>query len=231
MLESYDNFYIKHGNNLAKKWEHIEWITPNGISYFRLLGCIPMFYCFSQGGIYYLIGAILNEILYLLDRTDGALARVRGTSSQYGHWIEVLGDRLIAGQAGLFGLFLALGIWKETQNVLVWILLFWNVFAKYADRAILSMNTEDKSPDGVMVKLQVDNEGFKKKKLYKIASTFDTWSYEIIIIFAFLYYPLKPFLTIHPVLLGFFISTVLVQANWIGRTYVSIKFFKKNNWF
>ena len=228
MLDWYDNFYIKKGQKLAEKLVTVLWITPNGISYFRLIGCIPLYYCFYLGGFFYMIGAVLNEFLYLLDRTDGALARLRGTTSQYGHWVEVLGDRLVADTTGLFGLFVALGVWRETQDILIWILLFFTMFAKYADRVILTMNLEDKSPDNVMARLQEDNVEFKKKKLYNLASKMDSWHFEIVIICAFLYYPLGWLFTIHPVMLGMLISTVLVQANWVGRLYVSIRFFIRN---
>lgn len=228
MLDWYDNFYIKWGQKLAEKLENVLWITPNGISYFRLLGCIPQFACFYLGGFYYVVGGILNEVLYLVDRTDGALARVRGTTSQYGHWIEVIGDRLVIGTSGLFGLFVALGVWRETGDILIWILLFFTVYAKFADRAILTMNLEDKSPDGVMERLQEDNNEIKQKKIYKLASKMDTWHYEIVIICALLYYPLKAILTIHPIMFGMILSTLMVQVNWLGRLYVSLRFFIRN---
>jgi len=228
MLDWYDDFYIKWGLKLAEKCDPYKWITPNGISYFRLIGCIPQFACFYYGGFYYIIGAVLNEILYLLDRTDGALARVRGTTSQYGHWIEVIGDRLIIGTSGLFGFFIALGVWRATGDVLIWILLFFNVYAKFADRAIISMNMEDKSPDGVMDRLQEDNEKIKKSGLYHLTSKMDLLHFQIVIVCAFLYYPLSAMLTIHPLMFGMLISSILVQTNWLGRLFVSLRFFIRN---
>lgn len=125
-------------------------------------------------------------------------------------------------------MFIALGVWRETGDVLIWILLFFTVYAKFADRAIQTMNLEDKSPDGVMERLQEDNNEIKQKKIYKLASKMDLWHYEIVIICALLYYPLKAILPIHPIMFGMILSTLMVQVNWLGRLYVSLRFFIRN---
>lgn len=102
MENFYLNFYRRCAQPFVDAVEDVGWITPNRITYFRLVGNIPIFYCFYMGGIFYIIGAFLNEVLFLLDCMDGQLARQRGTSSQFGHWLEVLGDRLYISVGGIF---------------------------------------------------------------------------------------------------------------------------------
>jgi len=207
---------------------NVKWITPNRISYFRLLLNIPQFFCFAFGGMYYVIGAILHEIIYFFDCMDGQLARTRGIPSQYGHWIEVLGDRLYQGIGGIFGFFVAYGVWRETQSSLPWILLAVVLFGKYADRAIVAMKLEDKSPDQIMTKMQEENVQYKKSKLFGLVMLFDSWHFEVVILCALFYFPLKHILPIHPITFALIISAVMSQAHWMGRFIMSLRFFIKN---
>jgi phosphatidylglycerophosphate synthase len=207
---------------------NVRWITPNRISYFRLLLNIPQFFCFAVGGVYYIIGCVIYEFTYYLDCMDGQLARARGTSSQYGHWLEVLGDRLYQGLGGFFGFFVAYGVWHQTQSMIPWVLLAVILFGKYADRALVSMQLEDKSPDQIMTKMQEENVQYKKSKLFQLVMLFDSWHFEIVLLCALFYYPLGILLPMHPVLLGMWISAVMSQVQWVGRFVMALRYFIKN---
>lgn len=88
-------------------------ITPNQLTLSAFALGLAAAYCFSQGTPSLLVaGAILYHLSFTLDCMDGKLARLKGTGSVFGAWLDYILDRwrvaicafsLILGQYHLSG--------------------------------------------------------------------------------------------------------------------------------
>lgn len=67
-------------------------ITPDGITYVGLLAHIPIAILIAQGHL--IIGGLLLIVFGLFDTLDGALAKVRGSASAKGMFLDASTDRL-----------------------------------------------------------------------------------------------------------------------------------------
>lgn len=66
-------------------------ITPNQITIIGLLFAVLSAYFFSQTDyIMILIAMVFWQLNYFFDHLDGSLARLRGTTNDYGHWLDIL---------------------------------------------------------------------------------------------------------------------------------------------
>lgn len=72
-------------------------VTPNMVTVMSLilfLTGVP-FFAFSYGSYYFLvIGVIITQFAYVLDCTDGELARYKKMSSKFGAWLDSTFDRI-----------------------------------------------------------------------------------------------------------------------------------------
>jgi phosphatidylglycerophosphate synthase len=81
-------------------------VTPNLLTTFAFvigLGSAAAFWRGSYGGL--LLGALLFHLSFVLDCMDGKIARLNGTGSVFGAWLDYVFDRLrvLACAVGLFG--------------------------------------------------------------------------------------------------------------------------------
>ena len=73
----------------------IKWITPNWVTTFSLFTCIIAAAFISTGlPIFLIIGAMLIQLVFILDCLDGQLARYREQSSNFGAWYDRVTDRV-----------------------------------------------------------------------------------------------------------------------------------------
>lgn len=71
-------------------------LHPNHITLLSAAAGILAFICFSYGAkISYILGAILFEAFYILDNSDGEVARARGLSSKFGSWLDTSVDYFV----------------------------------------------------------------------------------------------------------------------------------------
>jgi len=81
-------------------------ITPNHITWLRLLGGLSAAAAFAHGDdLWRNWGAGIFLVSFLLDRADGELARLSGTKSAFGHKLDLVSDALSNSFA-----FIALGV-------------------------------------------------------------------------------------------------------------------------
>lgn len=67
--------------------------TPNQITMMSLIFGLMSAYSFLKGTWYYLIiGAILFECSFILDYTDGRIARLKGLKSIFGAYLDIISD-------------------------------------------------------------------------------------------------------------------------------------------
>jgi archaetidylinositol phosphate synthase len=91
-------------------------VTPNQLTWLRLLAGIAAALAFSQGAdVWRNVGAALFLLSFLLDRADGQLARLSGKASAYGHKLDLASDSLANGLA-----FLGLGIGLRDGTFGLW---------------------------------------------------------------------------------------------------------------
>jgi phosphatidylglycerophosphate synthase len=98
-------------------------ITPNQISFVSFLVGLGSAAAFAQGNHSMLVlGALLYHVSFVLDCIDGKIARLKGTGSAFGMWLDFSFDRYkfwICASA------LAYGQYQRTGEVLfVWLALF-----------------------------------------------------------------------------------------------------------
>jgi phosphatidylglycerophosphate synthase len=106
------------------------WVTPNRLTTAAFLIGIGAAACFSRGTYGWLLaGALLFHLSFVLDCMDGKIARLNGSGSVFGSWLDYVFDRLRVAVCvvGLFG-----GQYERTQDfTYVWLgglVLFLDLF-------------------------------------------------------------------------------------------------------
>ncbi|WP_221322646.1 CDP-alcohol phosphatidyltransferase family protein [Actinoplanes sp. L3-i22] len=88
---------------LVSPWR---WVTPNRITVAAFVvgaGSAAAFYQFTYAWLF--VGAVLYHLSFVLDCIDGKIARLNGTGSVFGAWLDYVFDRLrvLVCAIGLFG--------------------------------------------------------------------------------------------------------------------------------
>ena len=97
-------------------------ITPNQVSIIGFIIGIIAAFSFSFGNYYStLFGSFMYIVALILDYTDGVLARLKNMSSFFGRWLEMNFDDMADGLANLC---ICLGVYKDNENILIWVLGF-----------------------------------------------------------------------------------------------------------
>jgi phosphatidylglycerophosphate synthase len=96
------------------------WVTPNRITVGAFVLGAGAAACFWQQSYWWLFaGAVLFHLSFVLDCMDGKIARLNGTGSVFGSWLDYVFDRLrvLVCTIGLFG-----GQYERTHDfVYVWL--------------------------------------------------------------------------------------------------------------
>ncbi|MEU7904777.1 CDP-alcohol phosphatidyltransferase family protein [Actinoplanes sp. NPDC049118] len=93
----------------------VRWITPNVLTMGAFLLGLVTAYCFAQGDYPWLVaGAIVFHLSFVLDCMDGKIARLKGTGSVFGAWLDYVFDRLrvLICAVALFG-----GQYAKTDDI------------------------------------------------------------------------------------------------------------------
>jgi phosphatidylglycerophosphate synthase len=98
-------------------------ITPNQVSFVSFLVGLGSAAAFAQGNHAMLaLGALLYHVSFVLDCIDGKIARLKGTGSAFGMWLDFSFDRY---KFWICAAALAYGQYQRTGEVLfVWLALF-----------------------------------------------------------------------------------------------------------
>ena len=107
----------------------IKWITPNRVTTFSLFTCVIAAAFISAGiPICLIIGAILVQLVFILDCLDGQLARFREQSSNFGAWYDRVTDRV---KDFLIYFSIASGHFRIYEDWKVWPLAMTSLFFVY----------------------------------------------------------------------------------------------------
>jgi phosphatidylglycerophosphate synthase len=93
----------------------VKWITPNLLTMFAFVLGIVAAVCFAQGDYPWLVaGAVVFHLSFVLDCMDGKIARLKGTGSIFGSWLDYVFDRLrvVTCAIALMG-----GQYAKTDNI------------------------------------------------------------------------------------------------------------------
>ncbi|MEV4642598.1 CDP-alcohol phosphatidyltransferase family protein [Actinoplanes sp. NPDC049548] len=93
----------------------LKWVTPNLLTMGAFLLGVLSAVCFAQGDYKWLVaGAIGFHFSFVLDCMDGKIARLKGTGSVFGSWLDYVFDRLrvVTCAVALMG-----GQYAQTHNV------------------------------------------------------------------------------------------------------------------
>ena len=109
----------------------IKWITPNCITTASLFLCVIASGFIANGSsLFLIIGAILVQLVFILDCLDGQLARYRGQSSNFGAWYDRVTDRVkdfliyFSIAFGHFNVYADWRIWPLAMTSLFFVYLF-----------------------------------------------------------------------------------------------------------
>ncbi|BCJ56428.1 hypothetical protein Asp14428_79030 [Actinoplanes sp. NBRC 14428] len=93
----------------------IRWVTPNLLTMGAFILGVVSAYCFAQGDYPWLVaGAVLFHFSFVLDCMDGKIARLKGTGSVFGSWLDYVFDRL---RVVVCGVALMAGQYERTDNI------------------------------------------------------------------------------------------------------------------
>ena len=107
----------------------VKWITPNRVTTSSLFLCIIAASFISVGLTPFLIiGAILVQLVFILDCLDGQLARYRDESSNFGAWYDRVTDRV---KDFLIYFSIAYGHYRIYQDWKIWPLAMMSLFFVY----------------------------------------------------------------------------------------------------
>ncbi len=97
-------------------------LKPNHITFFSLIVGIAAFYFLSTGQrLNLVIAGVLIFLSKILDAVDGELARVKKLETKRGAWLDGISDRL---KENVYFFGIALGLYNQTGNVMVWYYAF-----------------------------------------------------------------------------------------------------------
>ena len=93
----------------------LRWVTPNLLTMGAFLLGVVAAVCFAQGDYPWLVaGAVVFHVSFVLDCMDGKIARLKGTGSVFGAWLDYVFDRLrvLSCAVALMG-----GMYAKTDNI------------------------------------------------------------------------------------------------------------------
>ncbi|MGH2443531.1 MAG: CDP-alcohol phosphatidyltransferase family protein [Chloroflexota bacterium] len=105
-------------------------VTPNMLTIVGL--CLNLLTAAVIGGGYLFISGVLLLFAGIFDMADGALARVKGASSEFGDFLDATLDRLAEGGIGLGLLWHALARGDDIQVGLIYAVVLGSIMISYA---------------------------------------------------------------------------------------------------
>ena len=92
------------------------WVRPNHLTSLRLASGLAAAGCFSaSSGAVIALGVVLCFLSIVLDRADGALARIQHSQSKFGHRYDIVCDACVNA-----ALFVGIGVGLERAESTVW---------------------------------------------------------------------------------------------------------------
>ena len=125
----------------------IKWITPNCVTTSSLFTCIIACSFISVGlPIFLIIGALLIQLVFILDCLDGQLARYRDQKTNFGAWYDRVTDRI---KDFLIYFSIAFGHYRIYQDWKIWPLAMTSLFFVYLFDYYVNQDIKLESGNGI----------------------------------------------------------------------------------
>jgi len=203
-------------------------ISANAVTVFRGLLVLYGLYCFSTGEyIFYLQGAIIIVLNVFLDCVDGDLARLHNDETELGEWLEGVIGHVLSQIHSLTGFFIALGIYKQTDDVQVWYVLFFILYGYIMNGVLKDFSfhqtgTVESMKQGFQSEYdKINRISFLKRAYFTLLSLNEY----IILLCVIFYKPLFQITGINPLLMALLIICLIYQIRWLTRVAVQVKYF------
>lgn len=111
-----------YASRLVRLVAGYRWITPNRLTIAATLLGMASAVCFAMADWGWLVaGAALFHLSFVVDCMDGKVARLQGTGSVFGSWLDYIFDRfrVLACAVALMG-----GLYRETDRTIYLVLAF-----------------------------------------------------------------------------------------------------------
>lgn len=211
-------FSAQVGNLFVRLFRHTP-ITPNMVSFISLALGILAAHFYSRGDWTSLIvGALTHHLSFILDCTDGQLARVTNKKSQFGAWMDFHSDR-IKDFCLLLGM--SWGVYAQTGQVWILVVGFLAISLQMTRnmtemyRQIFTWSTQGKAADKVAT-IKTPSTQFlltmKSSLLFKIAE-------RVLLMTLFAFLNLASF--------GLIVYAVLALFYAIGSGFLNYKSFRQ----
>ncbi len=204
-----------------------------------VLGRIPImglaFYEFALGQYHnLLIGAACVFIWEVLDHVDGDLAVAKNQRTYLGTWLDSAVDRPLGKLSSLFGFVVALGIYRQDQDVRVWMVLFLLAMGNNLFTFFLEHRPGKKKPTGGESAIEVtdpahqdevvapasapqESSKFSIKRVFtNIYYSIFYWELEVMVLLAILYYPIHAWFGLNSMYVGLIFFSFGFNILWIG---------------
>lgn len=191
-------------------------ITPNQVTFFRMLVVLGALYLFALGDPTSLLWAVfIFYIFEVLDHVDGDLARHTKQFSKIGPKLEQFIDTWSSRPSNVFGFCVALGMYNQTGTITGFVL-----FGLTALGRILWLEYRDYF--GWVRVAKEDATEYRKVIDHSVVTTLKNlfevlyiWNNTFLLFGALLFVPAQAFLGINSLEIGFSIVAVLNNLPWI----------------
>ncbi len=191
-------------------------VTPNQITIARMVVMAAAMYALSRGTYAYLVLAAGCVIMWdIMDHMDGDLATLKGKSSQFGAWTEMVADAIFGRTDGLLGFAAALGVYRRTGSLLPIYLI---IAAMVSSQVFLISGFIEKTSrtireDGWKKAMRSDKEQRLPGRLFYFFHYNDC---ELLALSAVLFLPLHRYLGIDSILIFLGLMAALRTVSWIA---------------
>jgi len=203
-------------------------ISANSVTIFRCLLVVYALYCFYTGEYsYYIQGAIILVLNLFLDFVDGDLARLHKNETELGEWLEIVNDNLLSQAHSLIGFTMAYGIYKQTEMVAVWYVVFLIAYAVIVNNVLSKFSIHPSDiVDTMKSGFQSEYNKIMKKSFFsKLYFTSMHWDCFLILIAVILYNPIYSLTGLHPLFLVLAFICIVSQVRWLSKFVLQIKYF------
>lgn len=192
-------------------------VTPNHVTYARMLVVIGALYLFALGDEISLLWAVgLFYFFEVLDHVDGDLARYTKCFSRTGPLLEQFIDTWSSRPSNVFGLCIAIGMYHQTQTIIGFVLfgitalgrLLWLEYRSYFGWVHVSKD-EAREYQSIM------DSSSAKEALRNLFEVLYIWNNTFLLLGALFYIPMQSILGIDSLVSGFVIVAILNNIPWV----------------
>lgn len=193
-------------------------ITPNQVTYSRMIVVIFSLYLFAVGDPISLLWAVgLFYVFEVLDHVDGDLARYTKRFSKTGPLLEQFIDTWSSRPSNIFGLCIAIGIYNHTQAISGFVLygatalgrLLWLEYRDYFGWVRVSKD-DAREYQGVI------GSSSRKEAIRNLFDVLYTWNNTFLLLGALLYIPVQSTLGLDSLVIAFVIVAILNNMPWVA---------------